>query len=233
MSETTSEPSATSDEVTPSEVTPEVGGPSVEEAVGEVADEPSDGAEQSATAPKKRRRSSLIEWLIVIGVAALAAFLVRTFVVEQFKVDGQSMESTLHDGDRVLVNKLGYRFHDPNRGDVVVLEPVGGRPSRTDLIKRVIGLPGETLSMSSTTCKVIVDGKELVEPYLDPEATSPGGCGPELPTTTVPAGHVLVMGDHRNASLDSRAPELGVVSFDQIVGRAFVVIWPKGSWQWL
>ena len=187
-------------------------------------------AETPAAPTTKKKRSSLVEWLIVIAVAGLAAFLVRTFVVEQFKVDGESMESTLHDGDRVLVNKLGYRFHDPNRGDVVVLEPVRSL-SNKDLIKRVIGLPGETVSMSAATCKVLVNGQELVEPYLDPAAKTPGDCGPDLKETLVPADHVLVLGDHRNASADGRT--FGTVSFDQIVGRAFVVIWPKGSWQWL
>ncbi|MEI2706010.1 MAG: signal peptidase I [Ilumatobacteraceae bacterium] len=124
-------------------------------------DEPvTDDAAAAPPAATKKKRNSLIEWGVVIVIAALSAFLVRTFVVEQFKVVGQSMESTLHGGDRVLVNKLGYRLHDPRRGDVVVLDPIEGISS-SDLIKRVIGLPGETVSMSAETCQVLVNGKEL------------------------------------------------------------------------
>ena len=194
-------------------------------------DEPvTDDAAAAPPAATKKKRNSLIEWGVVIVIAALSAFLVRTFVVEQFKVVDQSMESTLHGGHRVLVNKLGYRLHDPRRGDVVVLDPIEGISS-SDLIKRVIGLPGETVSMSAETCQVLVNGKELIEPYLDPIATTPGGCGGELKEVTVPADHVLVLGDHRNASSDGR--NFGPVAFDHIVGRAFVVIWPKSDWQWL
>ncbi len=202
-----------------------------------VVDDPTHGttaAAETGPAPgpttRTRKRNTLLEWAVVLVIAALSAFLVRTFVVEQFKVVGQSMESTLHNGDRVLVNKLGYRFHDPRRGDVVVLEPIKD-VSKADLIKRVIGIPGDTVSMSADTCQVLVNGRELIEPYLDPIAKTPGGCGPGLAEVTVPSDHVLVLGDHRNASQDGRS--FGVVSFDKIVGRAFVVIYPSSHWQWL
>ena len=74
--------------------------------------------------PARRRARGLLDWVVVIGVALLVAFLVRTFVLAHFVVDGQSMDTTLHDGDRVFVNKLSYRLHDPNRGDVVVLHQI-------------------------------------------------------------------------------------------------------------
>ncbi len=89
----------------------------------------------------------------------------RTFVLAHFVVDGHSMDTTLHDGDRVFVNKLSYRLHDPNRGDVVVLHEINGASER-DLIKRVIALEGETIEVRN--CVVLIDGVELLEPYLDP-----------------------------------------------------------------
>jgi signal peptidase I len=175
-----------------------------------------------------RRRRALIDWVVVIGVALLVAFLVRTFVLAHFVVDGESMVSTLHDGDRVFVNKLSYRLHDPHRGDVVVLHEIQGASSR-DLIKRVIALPGETIEMRN--CDVSIDGKHLDEPYLDQQIVTPGNCGAEIPPTKVPDNHVFVMGDNRPGSLDSRA--LGTIDEDDLVGRAFVVFWPKADWQWL
>ena len=189
---------------------------------GDDADE-TPGVDQGA-----RRRRALLDWIIVIGIALLVAFLVRTFVLAHFVVDGTSMSTTLHDGDRVFVNKLSYRLHDPNRGDVVVLHELEGAASR-DLIKRVIALPGETIEVRN--CEVIIDGQLLEEPYLDPEVVTPDNCGGETPPTTVPDGHVFVMGDNRGGSLDSR--NLGPIDEDDLVGRAFVVFWPRGNWQWL
>ncbi len=182
------------------------------------------------TEPSKRvRRSrSVLDWVVVIGVALLVAFLVRTFVLAHFVVDGHSMDYTLHDGDRVFVNKLSYRLHDPNRGDVVVLHEVEPGLDR-DLIKRVIALPGETIEMRN--CQVRIDGVILEEPYLDPAVVTPGNCGEDIPPTVVPADHVFVMGDNRPQSQDSRA--IGPIDEDDLVGRAFVVFWPTSHWRWL
>ena len=132
--------------------------------------------------------------MIVIAVALLVAFLVRTFVLAHFVVDGTSMATTLADDDRVFVNKLSYRLHDPNRGDVVVLHQLNGASER-DLIKRVIALPGETIEIRS--CQVLIDGRLLEEPYLDPEVVQPGNCGRDLAPVTIPEDHVFVMGDNR------------------------------------
>jgi signal peptidase I len=178
--------------------------------------------------PEQRRRRALLDWVIVIGVALLVAFLVRTFVLAHFVVDGTSMATTLHDGDRVFVNKLSYRLHDPHRGDVVVLHEINGTTNR-DLIKRVIALPGETIEMRN--CDVTINGRHLEEPYLDPQVVTPGNCGGDLQPTTVPKDHVFVMGDNRAGSLDSR--NLGPIAESDLVGRAFVVFWPKSHWQWL
>jgi signal peptidase I len=170
---------------------------------------------------------AFVDWIVVVAVALTVAFLVRGFVLAHFVVDGSSMDSTLTTGDRVFVNKLSYRLHDPNRGDVVVLHQISGRAER-DLIKRVIALPGETIEM--TDCEVRIDGQRLIEPYLDPAVVS-ASCGGDFDPVVVPDDHVFVMGDNRGGSQDSR--QLGPISEDDLVGRAFVVFWPQSSWQWL
>ena len=172
---------------------------------------------------------ALVDWIVVVAVALLVAFLVRTFVLAHFVVDGSSMYSTLQSGDRVFVNKLSYRLHDPNRGDVVVLHQSTAASER-DLIKRVIGLPGEEVEML-TNCQVLIDGRALNEPYLDPNVVSPGNCGATFEPVLVPENHVFVMGDNRGGSQDSR--QIGPISDDDLVGRAFVVFWPRQNWQWL
>ena len=179
-------------------------------------------------AKRKRKGNPYLEWLVVLVVAIGSALLVKAYVMQQFAVDGRSMDTTLHNGDRVLVNKLSYRLHDPRRGDVVVLKQLNGSAER-DLIKRVIALPGETVEVKD--CAVTIDGKTLNEPYLDPTVVTPGNCGPGYPATKIPENQVFVMGDNRPGSGDSRS--FGPVSEDLLIGRAFVVIWPFGDWQWL
>jgi signal peptidase I len=172
---------------------------------------------------------AFFDWMVVIAVALLVAFVVRTFVIAHFVVEGESMYSTLDTNDRVFVNKLSYRLHDPNRGDVVVLHQVTGASER-DLIKRVIGLPGETVEVRN--CAVLIDGRVLNEPYLDPAVVTPTDCGGDYVLDgVVPDDHVFVMGDNRGGSQDSRV--IGPISEDDLVGRAFVVFWPQSHWQWL
>lgn len=183
---------------------------------------------EPTAAPSRKRGNPLLEWILVVVVAVGAALLVRTYVLQQFAVSGHSMDTTLHDGDRVLVNKLSYRLHDPNRGDVVVLETLEDTGAR-DLIKRVVGLPGEAIEYRD--CVLYVDGRELLEPYLDPQIVQPGNCGEGQESLTVPENSVFVLGDNRGGSKDSR--ELGPIAYDELVGRAFVVIFPFSDWSWL
>lgn len=185
-----------------------------------------DGARSKRLPPGAR---AFFDWIVVIAVALLVAFVVRTFVIAHFVVEGESMFSTLDTNDRVFVNKLSYRLHDPNRGDVVVLHQVTGASER-DLIKRVIGLPGENVEVRN--CTVLIDGRVLNEPYLDPEVVTPTNCGGDFVLDgVVPDDHVFVMGDNRGGSQDSRV--IGSISEDDLVGRAFVVFWPQSHWQWL
>ena len=193
-------------------------------------DPPGDGSDanigKSKLPPGAR---AFFDWLVVIAVALLVAFVVRTFVIAHFVVEGESMYSTLDTGDRVFVNKLSYRLHDPNRGDVVVLHQFTGASER-DLIKRVIGLPGETVEMRN--CTVLIDGRVLNEPYLDPAVVTPGNCGGDYVLDgVVPDDHVFVMGDNRGGSQDSRV--IGAINENDLVGRAFVVFWPRSNMQWL
>ena len=180
---------------------------------------------------RRRRRRAGIDWLIIFGIAIGGALLLRLFVVQQFAVDGESMLGTLRSGDRVIVNKLSYVAHDPRHGDIVVLEDINASVEVRDLIKRVIALPGETIEYRS--CHLYINGSLVVEPYLDPQLVRPGHCGdPQRPVTVEPR-HVFVMGDNRAASLDSRAPAIGQIPVDNLIGRAFVVVWPTSHWRWL
>lgn len=186
-------------------------------------DEGPSGADDSEDAKRRKRVRTWIEWGLVIGGALLVALIIRATLFQAFWIPTGSMEPTLHEGDRVLVNKLSYRLHDVNRGDIVVFErPDEGQASAAeddvrDLIKRVIALPGETVEARDGV--VYVDGQRLDEPYL------PEGTVTDMDQTyTVPEGHVFVMGDNRGNSHDSRA--FGAIDEDTIVGRAFVRIYP-------
>jgi signal peptidase I len=177
----------------------------------------------------KKKLNPVVEWFIVVAVAVTSAFIVRAYVVQQFAVEGESMLATLHDGDRVLVNRLSYRLHDPRRGDVVVLKRFDSTTTERDLIKRVIGLPGERVRFES--CVVYIDDRPLQEPYIDPEIQQRDGCGADQAEVTVPNDSVFVLGDHRGRSSDSRV--FGAVADDMLIGRAFVIIWPTSDWAWL
>jgi signal peptidase I len=184
------------------------------------------------TAPDSSARA-FVEWIVVIVVAITVAILVRNLGLAHFVVEGSSMDTTLTTGDRVFVNKLSYRLHDPNRGDVVVLHQISGTAER-DLIKRVVGLPGEVIEMTNCEVRITEVGeltsKVLVEPYLDRDVIS-STCGGDFSPVSVPADHVFVMGDNRSGSQDSRA--LGPIAEEDLVGRAFVVFWPRSDWRWL
>lgn len=174
------------------------------------------------------------EWAIVLVIALSSAFLIRVFVLAQYFIDGPSMRTTLAPNDRVLVNKLSYRLHDVNRGDVVVFDRItlnGSEVQHDDLIKRVIALGGETIAIRK--CDVLVNGAVLVEPYVRTRSVDPAGnCRiANMDPVVVPRGSVFVMGDNRRESFDSR--EFGPIDVDLIRGRAFVVIWPMSAWGWL
>jgi signal peptidase I len=189
----------------------------------------SDGPAQPAR--RRRRMHPAVEWIVIAVLALAAAFVIRTFLLQQFAVDGKSMLGTLHSGDRVLVNKLSYDLHDPRHGDIVVLEDTQESLNTRDLIKRVIALPGETIEYRD--CRLFIDGEQIEEPYLDPDLVRPDRCGAAQEAVEIEPGHVFVMGDNRSASLDSRTPAIGQIPYDDLIGRAFVVVWPTSDWRWL
>ena len=196
---------------------------------GRGSDEPAPAEKQ----PKSTRRV-LLEWGILIAAALLIAFLIKTFLFQAFYIPSESMVPTLNVGDRVLVNKLSYDFHDVNRGDIVVFEapPLARSADIEDLVKRVIGLPGETVEAHDDG-HIYINGRLLKEPYLPKGTVSspfdkvPPNC--EAPADgamgcKVPAGRIFVMGDNRRASKDARV--FGPVKESTIVGRVFLRIWP-------
>jgi signal peptidase I len=171
------------------------------------------------------RRGSrwIIEWAVVLVVAVLVAFGIRTFAVQTFFIPSASMEPTLMIGDRILVDKISYHLHPVHRGDIVVFATPPGEdagPNVKDLVKRVIGLPGETIS--SAGGQVVINGKPLKEPWLPPGTVTVG-----ITTQKIPAGEYFVMGDNRSDSQDSRF--FGPIHQSLIVGRVVVKIWPLTS----
>lgn len=173
----------------------------------------------------RRRRSgkrNAAEWAFVIIGALLVAFLIKSFLFQAFYIPTSSMEPTLNVGDRVLVNKLSYRLHDVNRGDLVVFErpPNAAAGGVEDLIKRVVALPGEEVEAHDGV--VFVDGEKLDEPYLQD-----GTFTPDFAAVTVPADHVFVLGDNRQNSQASN--QFGPIDEDLIVGRAFIRVWPLSA----
>jgi len=156
--------------------------------------------------------SWLRELLEAVLPALVIVLVVNVFLAQATRVEGQSMDPTLHDRQRIVIEKLTYRFRPPGRGEIVVLR----RPQPDPLIKRVVGLPGDMVAIEND--RVYVDGQALDEPYLD-EMTR-GVMSPQI----VPEGHVFVLGDNRDSSNDSRA--FGMVPFEDIVGRAWVRYWP-------
>ncbi|HEY8486098.1 MAG TPA: signal peptidase I [Limnochordales bacterium] len=160
--------------------------------------------------------ATVVETFKTLVGAAVLALLIMTFVARAFTVDGPSMLPTLHDGERLMVDKLSYRFREPQRGEIVVFRYPAN--PREHFIKRVIGLPGDVVEIRGG--HVYVNGVALEEPYL----TSPtwGQFGP----VRVPAGRYFVLGDNRNNSEDSRYPQVGFVPRALLEGRALWRFWP-------
>lgn len=173
-----------------------------------------------ARTPGQRRRRALIEWIVLIAGALVIALLIKTFLFQAFFIPSESMVPTLKIGDRVLVNRLSYDLHDVHRGDIVVFKapPEAQSEGIKDLVKRVVGLPGETVEAREDG-RIYVDDRLLDEPYL-PRGTTTSN----LPPTKVPPGHLFMMGDNRGASRDSRF--FGPIEESSIIGRVFVRIWP-------
>jgi signal peptidase I len=190
-----------------------------------------DSGGRSASGPpshrrKPRRNRWVIEWAVIIAVALVIALLVRTFVAQTFFIPSTSMYPTLKAGDRIVVNKLSFDFGSITRGTIIVFrrppaEHCGGAPV-PDLVKRVIGLPGD--EVSAHTGHVYIDHKLLPEPWLPKVGTTYTA---NFPTVKVPANDYFVMGDNRVDSCDSRI--WGPVERSYIVGKVDLIIWPLSA----
>jgi signal peptidase I len=219
-----------------------------------------DGDEATAQPAKRRGGSFWKELPFLILIALVLALLIKTFLVQAFYIPSGSMENTLHVGDRVLVNKLIYRIRDIHRGEIVVFKgpeswqdspeftstppsnPVArffhdigsalgvAAPSSKDFIKRVIGVAGDHVVCCDPKGRITVNDHPLTEPYLYPGAR-PSTTNFDI---TVPKGRLWVMGDHRDASADSRSHlsdgDSGTIPTGNVIGRAFIRVWPPSDW---
>jgi signal peptidase I len=217
--------------------------------------EPEGADDVGDEADKKRSMPFWMELPILIGVALIVAVIIKTFLFQAFFIPSGSMQETLQIDDRVLVSKVSYAFGDLSFADVIVFDdPRGGFDAPTDsvttravrnllesiglatpeseFIKRVVGLPGDTVELVKN--QLFVNGVAIDEPYLAADAVPPSTCsagghdyGPEV----IPEGHVMVMGDNRCHSSDGR--RFGPVPDEAIVGKAFIIIWPPSRWSGL
>ena len=169
---------------------------------------------------KKSLKREIFEWVMVFVVAAAMAFVVRTFIFEPVRVDGSSMLNTLTDSEFMIATKYDYLLGDPERFDIVICN----YPNTSDgmyRVKRVIGLPGETMELRAG--ELYIDGKHMEQNFdMTPNQTYFG-------PYTVPEGHYFVLGDNRNNSKDSRSAMVGPLSRDEIKGHVRAVVFPFGK----
>jgi signal peptidase I len=209
--------------VTPGTIDPELNMPAVTELESDEGIDTSPKATKPAAPRTRSWNRRLFEWVAVVILAVLAAAGLRSFAVQAFFVPSGSMLPTLQIGDRIVVVKFGYSV---KRGDIIVFKrpPADVGTQDADLVKRVIGLPGETISSRGNT--VLINGKPLKEPWLP---TLTGLCAESaenITTTKIPPGHYFVMGDCRGDSADSRM--WGTLNGSLILGKVVVIVWRFG-----
>ena len=171
-------------------------------------------AKQKTENKESRFKKELKEWVQSIILAVIIAFFLKTFIVDFNYVNGSSMYPTLVDGDRLIVNEIGYRFGEPAYGDIVTLH----YDQNTEYVKRIIGKGGDKIKIVDNV--VYRNGEPLEEDYINTEDYA------DFPEVTVPAGKYFVLGDNRANSSDSRYVDLGFVDRSAIVGKVFFRFWP-------
>ncbi len=172
--------------------------------------------QQKKKKPESQWQVTLKDWGISLLIALVLTFAFRAFVVEQYLVEGTSMNPTLQNHERLLINKGVYYFTDPTKGEVVVFKYP--RDQKRDYIKRVIATPGDTVEIREG--EVYLNGQPLKENYILEKAKG------DFPKVIVPPKHVFVLGDNRNNSEDSRYRNVGFVPYELLKGKAMLVIWP-------
>ena len=172
-----------------------------------------------AETPKKSPAREAGEWVLSIVIALVIALLLRNYVISFVRVDGSSMEPTLINNERLFIVRLGYK---PKSGDIVIVNPGPGSDGRKrgPYVKRVIGLPGETVEINNETGEVTVDSKPFVVQGIDNHTRS------SQDTYVVPENSIFVMGDNRNNSHDSRSTDVGFIPYDRVIGKVVFRVWP-------
>lgn len=199
----------------------------MEENVNQSAGAPEDAPKN----PKNKVKSETLEWVKAIAIALVLVFVIRWLLFAPYMVDGSSMQPNFHNGERVIVNKILYDIRAPKKGEVIVFKVPS--EDNKEFIKRVIALPGDTVSVEGDVVKV--NGQVISEPYIQDMIDKAKANGEtynnntnfpnaNFPDGTVPAGHLFVMGDNRPNSKDSRM--IGYVPYGDITGRADLVFWP-------
>ena len=158
-------------------------------------------------------------WIISLTSAVLVAILIRWFIVELYVVDGPSMQPTLQNGERLVVNKFIYHWRNPMRGEVIVF--IYPRDHDRNFIKRVIAVGGDTIEIKDG--HVYVNDALINEDYISEKTRT------EYPKQTVPEGTLFVCGDNRRNSLDSRFPDVGFVPLELVKGKASLIFWPVSN----
>ena len=169
------------------------------------------------------KRYRLVREVIEMVILTVLMFLIVQLAVQNYFVDGTSMEPNLHNQERILVDKWTYLFHAPARGDIIVF--IAPPDPTSDYVKRIIAIPGDTLTIDNTT--VIVDGVTLHEPYVDPKLQGNPFFQNQIHNLVIPSDKYFVLGDNRDGSSDSR--DWGFVPRQNILGRAALVYWPLGE----
>lgn len=179
--------------------------------------EEKENAKDAETAAGHPLLKTLLSIVICIFTALILAFLITRYAAHHTSVEGSSMETALADGDQIIVEKISYYFHDPQRYDIIVFS----NQERVNYIKRIIGLPGETVQIAEGI--IFINGEALLESYGSEWMEDSGLAAEEI---LLGEDEYFVLGDNRNASIDSRRPEVGTVKRDQIRGRAWFRFYP-------
>lgn len=188
---------------------------------------------RSVTHNKSRQQSRRVwlkdvrEWIITAGIVFAIMSLLNIFVFNVSTVIGQSMQPTLYEGEKLIINKIALNFGNPGRGDVIVLHDPSTGPDRKEyLVKRIIGIPGDIVEVREQ--QLYVNGKKLVEPYIDTEIQDP-----DFSELTVPQGTYFVMGDNRHAGASKDSRYFGTVPQERIVGKVALIWWPFSKMKFL
>ncbi len=191
----------------------------MEELLTSLDEESREAKERKAAKQERNVVREIFSWILYIAVILGITFFVITFVGQRTKVSGPSMNDTLQDGDNLILEKISYRFHDPERFDIIVFRFAHSK--NTYYIKRIIGLPGETVQIVGDD--IYINGELLEEDYGKEPMQDAGRAAQPI---TLGEDEYFVLGDNRNNSSDSRSASVGNVERSQIVGRAWLRIWP-------